>query len=57
MKINVKKVLAVVLSFVFVLSVVPEIKPAIVANAATIAGGTRQKKRHIIGARIMLMPM
>lgn len=44
MKINVKKVLAVVLSFVFVLSVVPEIKPAIVANAATIAGGYTTKE-------------
>lgn len=47
MKINVKKVLAVVLSFVFVLSVVPEIKPAIVANAATIAGGVHDKRRGI----------
>lgn len=39
-----KRVLAVVLSFVFVLSVVPAIKPAIVANAANIAGGYTTKE-------------
>ncbi len=38
-----KRVLAVVLSFVFVLSVVPVIKPAIVANAASIEGGYTTK--------------
>ena len=39
-----KKVLAVVLSFVFVLSAVPVIKPAIVANAANITRGYTTKE-------------
>lgn len=39
-----KRVLAVVLSFVFVLSVVPAIKPAIVAKAANITEGYTTKE-------------